>query len=311
MPGPLQVIAVTFGPGADFEGRVLAEVDRLHGRGVLRLLDVLFVEKSADGTVERLVVGDDEDFGALLASIVPVDGAGRGEVPVGDASLGFDPAAAWALAESLQPGAALAFLLVEHGWAQPLFDVIAETGGTVVGEGFLTSEAGLLVGAEVAVMEDAARVIAAAQAAEADATLVAIAAGTQAAEAIAVSEVVRAAAAADAVRALVTAGLLEEAAVHEAVEALGAAGLIVTAAAEAAAEAVAEGVATMHAASITLAQARVLRYLPTKLTFAVIADKLGISRSAAKERAERAYKKLGVHNRADAVSRSRELGLVD
>ena len=71
MPGPLQVIAVSFGPGGDFEGRVLAEVDRLQGRGVLRLLDVLFVAKSEDGVVEQLVVGDDEDFGALLASIVP------------------------------------------------------------------------------------------------------------------------------------------------------------------------------------------------------------------------------------------------
>jgi hypothetical protein len=45
MPVPLQVIAVSFGPGADFEGRVLAEIDRLQGRGVLRLLDVLFVAK--------------------------------------------------------------------------------------------------------------------------------------------------------------------------------------------------------------------------------------------------------------------------
>jgi DNA-binding NarL/FixJ family response regulator len=77
-----------------------------------------------------------------------------------------------------------------------------------------------------------------------------------------------------------------------------------------AAEAVAEGVATVRAASITLAQARVLHYLPTKLSFAVIADKLGISRAAAKERAERAYKKLGVHSRADAVDRARELELI-
>ena len=172
MPGPLQVIAVSFGPGADFEGRVLAEVDRLQGRGVLRLLDVLFVAKSEDGVIERLVMGDDEDFGALLASIVPFDGAGL----VGDGSSGFDPADAWALAESLAPGTALAFLLVEHGWAQPLFDAIAETGGVLVGEGFLTPEAGLLVGAEVAAMEEAAQVIAAAQADEADAMLLAMAA---------------------------------------------------------------------------------------------------------------------------------------
>jgi DNA-binding NarL/FixJ family response regulator len=104
---------------------------------------------------------------------------------------------------------------------------------------------------------------------------------------------------------------VEEAAAHEAVEALAAAGLITAAADEAAAAAAAEGAATVRAASISLAEARVLRYLPTQLTFAMIAAKLGISRSAAKERAERAYKKLGVHSRAEAVSRARALGLTD
>ncbi len=157
MPGPLQVIAVSFGTGGDFQGRVLGEVDRLQGRGVLRLLDLIFVAKNEDGTIERLAVGDDEDFGALLASILPLDGAGLAGRSVGDGSSGFDPADAWALAESLLPGTSLAFLLIEHGWAQPLFDAIAETGGALLGEGFLTPETGLLVGAEVAAMEEAAR----------------------------------------------------------------------------------------------------------------------------------------------------------
>jgi DNA-binding CsgD family transcriptional regulator len=328
MPGPLQVIAVSFGPGADFEGRVLAEVDRLQGRGLLRLLDVLFVAKDEDGTIQQLVVGDDEDFGAILASVVPLEGADLVEPSVGDGLSGFDAADARALAESLRPGTALAFLLIEHGWAQPLFDAIADTGGALVGEGFLTAEAGLIVGAEVAAMEEAAGVIAAAQAAEANATLLAVAAQTQAVEAIAASEAIRAGAAADAVRALISAGIVEEAAAHEAVEAVRAAGLIVAAADEAAGQAVAEdageaavahdaaaaavveATATVRAASISLAEARVLRYLPTQSSFAVIADKLGISRSAAKDRAERAYKKLGVHSRAEAVSRARALGII-
>jgi DNA-binding CsgD family transcriptional regulator len=325
MPGPLQVIAMSFGPGSDFEGRVLAEVDRLEGRGVLRLLDMLFVAKSEDGTIRRVVVGGDEDFGALLSRIVPFDGAGLVEPAADGGSSGFDPTNAAALAKSLLPGTALAFLLVEHGWAQPLFDAIAETGGSLLGEGFLTSEAGLFVGAEVAAMEEAALGIAAAQAAEAHATLLAIEAETQAAEAIEASEAIRAAAAAGAIRALIAAGIVEEAAAHEAVEALNAAGLIVAAADEAADEAIAqdaaevmaadeaaaEAAATVSAASISVAEARVLRYLPTRLTFALIADKLGISRAAAKERADRVYKKLGVHNRAEAVSRARALGLID
>ena len=96
MPGPLQVIAMSFGPGSDFHGRVLAEVDRLQGRGVLRLLDLLFVSKRDDGTIERTVIGDD-DFGALLSRIVPLGGAGLVE-PAGAGSAGFDPTDAVALA---------------------------------------------------------------------------------------------------------------------------------------------------------------------------------------------------------------------
>src|ERR1039458_4125125 len=367
MPGPLQVIAVSFSPGSEFQGRVLAEVDRLQGRGVLRLLDLLFVAKNEDGTIQPVVVAGDDDFGALLSSIVPLAGVGVAEPAADDGSAGFDPADAWALAESLEPGTALAFLLIEHGWAQPLFDAIAETGGALLGEGFLTSGAGLLVGAEVAAMEEATEVIAAAQAAEVRATLIAMEAETQAAEAVAASEAIRAAAAASALQALITAGIVQETAAHEAVEALNAAGIIVaaadaaaaqavaedaaeviagdrgtadagaaaeeaakvTAAEDAAAEAVAEAAAevtaadeaadealtgaaaTVRAASITEAEARVLRYLPTRQTFALIPDKLGISRSAAKERAERAYKKLGVHSRAEAVRRARALGLID
>jgi DNA-binding CsgD family transcriptional regulator len=329
MPGPLQIIAVSLGPGAGLQRRVLAEVDRLQGRGVFRLLDLLFVAKNQDGTIHRLVAADDDDFGALLSKIVPLDGAGLAEPAADDGSPGFDPADARALADSLPPGTALAFLLIEHSWAQPLFDAIAETGGALVGEGFLPSEAKMLVGAEVAAMEQAAQVIAAAQAAEARATLQAMAAETRAVEAIAASEAIRAAAAAGAVQALISAGLVEEAAAHEAAEALNAAGLIVAAADETAADAiaqdaaevraadevaaaaVAQDAATIRAASITLAEARVLRYLPTPLTFALIAGKLGISRSAAKERADRAYKKLGVHSRGEAVTRARALGLID
>jgi DNA-binding NarL/FixJ family response regulator len=346
MTAPLQVIALSFSRDAGAEDRILAEVDRLRGRGVLRLLDMLFVAKSQDGSIERLTIGDDEDFGSLLAAVVPVAGGGPAAAAPADGLAAFDPAGAQALADALEPGTALAFLLVEHDWAAPLFDAIAETGGTLIGEGFLTPEAGLVVGAEVAAMEEAAEVIAQAQAEEASAVLAMVAAQAEAADAVAESQRIQAAAAADAVRALITAGLVEEAAAHEAVMALTAAGLIVADADRAAADAVAEDAATIQAAdevaaesvaeslitiaaadeiaaeaasqagervqaaTITVAEAQVLRYLPTPLPFAVIADKLGISRSAAKERAARLYHRLGVHSRDEAVSRARAVGLI-
>src|ERR1700733_12239757 len=113
MTAPLQVIALIFSRDAGSEDRILAEVDRLRGRGVLRLLDMLFVAKSQDGTIDRLTMGDDEDFGSLLAAVVPVaDGGRAGSAPADGLAAAFDPAGARALAESLEPGTALAFLLV-------------------------------------------------------------------------------------------------------------------------------------------------------------------------------------------------------
>jgi hypothetical protein len=248
MTAPLQVIALRFSRDAGAEDRILAEVDRLRGRGVLRLLDMLFVAKSQDGTVERLTIGDDEDFGSLLTAFVPLADGDSARPALADGPAGFHPADARALADSLEPGTALAFLLVEHYWAAPLFDAIAETGGTLIGEGFLTSEAELVVGAEVAAMEEAAEVIALAQADEASALLVAAAARAEAAEAVADSQLIQSAAAADAVRALITAGLVEQAAAHEAVTALAEAGLIIAAADQAAADAIAEDAAVVAAA---------------------------------------------------------------
>jgi DNA-binding NarL/FixJ family response regulator len=308
MTAPLQLMALTFRLGADAESRLLAEVDRIEGRGVLRVLDVMLLAKGQDGTVEGLEVGDDEDFGSLLA------GSGMDAVQ--------------ALANSVEPGTGVAFLLVEHLWAGPLVDAVSAAGGALLSDDFLAGDVSLAVAAEVAAVEEASVVIAGAQTAEAAAVLRAVAASAEAAEAEAASERVQEAAAAAAVRALIAAGLVEETAAHAAVTALTAAGLITDAADRAAGEAVEEDLALIgaadevaaeatqeaedrvRAASITRSEAQVLRYLPQPVPFSVIADKLGISRSAAKERAERLYQRLGVHSRDEAVSRARTLGLL-
>ncbi len=340
MPAPLQMLALTFRLDADAETRLLAEVDRIEGRGVLRVLDLVFLAKGQDGTVEALEVGDNEDFGSLLGRISPF----RPEN--GDRPADSGVAAVQALANSLEPGSAAAFLLVEHLWAGPLVDAVSAADGALVSDDFLAGDVSLAIGAEIAAVEEASAVIAEAQAVEAAAVLRAVAASAEAAEAVATSEQIQEAAAAEAVSALIAAGLIEEAAAHEAVTALTAAGLITDAAAQAsdeafadaaaaitaadqatdeavtedlaligaadevAAEATEEARARVQAASITRSEAQILRYLPQPVPFSVIADKLGISRSAAKERAARLYQRLGVHSRDEAVGRARALGLL-
>ena len=332
MPAPLQMIALTFRLDVDAESRLLAEVDRIEGRGVLRVLVVVFLAKGRDGTVAGLEVGDGEDFGSLLAGISPV-GAENGSRPTADdgaarGSAGSGVADVRALADSLEPGSAVALLLVEHLWAGPLIDSVSAAGGALVSDDFLAGDVSRAIGAEIAAVEEASAVIAEAQAAEAAAVLRAVAASAEAAEAEAASERIQEAAAAEAARALIAAGLIEEAAANEAVTALIAAGLITDAAAEAAGEAVAgdfaliraadevateateEAQAKIRAASITRSEAQILRYRPQPVPCSIIAGKLGISRTAAKERAARLYRRLGVHSREEAVSRAQELGLL-
>jgi LuxR family maltose regulon positive regulatory protein len=65
------------------------------------------------------------------------------------------------------------------------------------------------------------------------------------------------------------------------------------------------------ATPLTPAELRVLRFLPTHLTFPAIADDLFISRNTVKTQAISIYRKLGVSSRKPAVEAARKLGFLD
>ncbi len=65
------------------------------------------------------------------------------------------------------------------------------------------------------------------------------------------------------------------------------------------------------ATPMTPAEMRVLRYLPTHLTFAAIAEELFVSRNTVKTQAISIYRKLGVSSRNPAVVAARSLGLLE
>jgi LuxR family maltose regulon positive regulatory protein len=63
--------------------------------------------------------------------------------------------------------------------------------------------------------------------------------------------------------------------------------------------------------SLTTAELRVLRFLPSHLSFREIADRLYVSPNTVKTHARGIYRKLGVSSRGNAVERARGAGLVD
>jgi LuxR family maltose regulon positive regulatory protein len=62
---------------------------------------------------------------------------------------------------------------------------------------------------------------------------------------------------------------------------------------------------------LTTAELRVLQYLPTHLSFPMVADELYVSANTVKTHARAVYRKLDASSRGEAVLRAREAGLLD
>ncbi|MEP6952764.1 MAG: LuxR C-terminal-related transcriptional regulator [Solirubrobacteraceae bacterium] len=63
--------------------------------------------------------------------------------------------------------------------------------------------------------------------------------------------------------------------------------------------------------ALTTAELRILRFLPTHLSFREIGDRVHVSANTVKTQANAVYRKLDVTCRSDAVSRARQLGMLD
>lgn len=156
--GPVQLVAIGFGPDAQFEGRVMEELERLERAETIRLLDLLFVARDAEGG-ELIALGQQEEsLGGIVGALLGFefdddDGSGSGaeEVPA-DRPFGLGPAEVEALAARLEPGQAAAFMLFEHVWARDLKAAVRDAGGVPIGEGFLTPEALAGVAVELVAM---------------------------------------------------------------------------------------------------------------------------------------------------------------
>ncbi|NCC32666.1 MAG: hypothetical protein EOM24_11700 [Chloroflexia bacterium] len=243
--GPIQVLTFAFDRVDRFEGQILRELDELRSHGLIRILDLQFVLKEADGTVHTLHEQDLPDgsvrsFGTLidpLLGLIATVEASTEQAPGAETMLspehgaGLDLDVIRAAVTELMPGTAAALVLVEHAWALGLGAAITEAGGRMVAQGFLTRDALLAVGQELNAVVEAEVAIERAAALRGAAlldTLITIEAADEVqreAMAAAITTVVgveafRSTVAAEAVRALVVAGLLTEADATEAIDIL-------------------------------------------------------------------------------------------
>lgn len=135
--GPIQLLVVGF-DGGEFKGEIMAELRRLREHDVVRLVDLLVVNKADDGSVTALETSDlsDEErgeLGAIAASLAGFDDGPDEEAP----PLPPLEEEVWYVADAIPPGTTAAIAVLEHRWAIPLRDAIGSAGGKALADAWL------------------------------------------------------------------------------------------------------------------------------------------------------------------------------
>jgi hypothetical protein len=122
--GPVDYLIVEWPAGTQPNGEGLKELANLTDRGLIRVLDLVFVTKGEDGAVAGLVLADIDSDGDL--DLMEFEGASSGLLGQDD----YDDAGA-----VLEPGASAAILLYENRWARPFAEAVKATGAQLVARG--------------------------------------------------------------------------------------------------------------------------------------------------------------------------------
>ncbi len=127
--GPVDYLVVEF-PGNRMTGEAFPLLIDLVDKGIVRILDLRFVQKDVDGTVTALEFTSDDDESSIGLS----DFEGASSELLGQDDL--DEAG-----NALQPGNAAAILVYENRWAAPFAGALRRSGAQMVAGGRIPVQA--------------------------------------------------------------------------------------------------------------------------------------------------------------------------
>lgn len=127
--GPIDYIVIEF-PGSRMTGEGLPILVDLVERGTIRLIDLVFFTKAADGSVAMVEIADLDGDGSLDLAIF--EGASSGVLGEDD----INEAAA-----AIEGGSSAALLVYENTWAAPFAAAVRRGGGQLVAFGRIPIQA--------------------------------------------------------------------------------------------------------------------------------------------------------------------------
>ena len=131
--GPVDYIVVEF-PGNKFDGDIAPALGDLVDRDLVRVLDLVFVTKEADGRIEGFELEDiDEGVAGEIEKL---------EIDIAHVLSEDDVVS---LAAALEPESSAALLVWENRWAAPFASAVRHAGGQLVASGRIPVQA--LIGA--------------------------------------------------------------------------------------------------------------------------------------------------------------------
>jgi uncharacterized membrane protein len=116
--GPVEYVVLGF-PGNEFAGAIAPALVDLVRNGVIRVLDLVFIERNEDGEVQAYEYDDLEVFGAFA----DLDGEVGGLIGADDIEY---------VGQELAPNTSVALLLWEDLWAKPLLNALQKANGVMV-----------------------------------------------------------------------------------------------------------------------------------------------------------------------------------
>jgi len=119
--GPVDIVVIGYPPDAPRTGEAIPLFVDLVDRGIVRVLDVLMVQKDDEGNVSGLEIADLDGDG--VDDLLVFTGARTGMLGEEDASTA---------GEALRPGEAALMICFENAWAAPFATAVRRNGGQVL-----------------------------------------------------------------------------------------------------------------------------------------------------------------------------------
>ncbi len=127
--GPVDYVVIEF-PGNKFNGEIAPALGDLIDRDLVKVLDLVFITKDADGTIEGIELGD-----------LDVGVAGAIEKLEIDVAHLLSEDDIVNVAEALEPNSSAAVLVWENAWAAPFASAVRQSGGQLVASGRIPTQA--------------------------------------------------------------------------------------------------------------------------------------------------------------------------